>query len=233
MGRKLAPHEYAKTAFSYVERDTSAEIWVEVPEQPDQLVEATRVLTTEAASASVPADGHQRTERRSAAELIADGESSRLEFKETAFWDIRRNTKDKVISLAVVKTVAGFMNQEGGTLLIGVNDQGEAAGLDRDYGIWGKNPQSGRDAFENALTTLFEETIGKPATISVLKLSWEQVDGKDLCRIDVSPSDEPVFVKNKETKSADFFVRMNNSTRVLNTEEALKYIGGRRWRAAV
>ena len=35
--KKLAAHDYAKTAFSYVERDTGREVWVEVPEQPEEL----------------------------------------------------------------------------------------------------------------------------------------------------------------------------------------------------
>lgn len=34
--KKLAFHDYAKTAFSYLEDDTGREIWVEVPEQPDE-----------------------------------------------------------------------------------------------------------------------------------------------------------------------------------------------------
>ena len=34
--KKLAPHDYAKTAFSYTERDTGREFWVEVPEQPEE-----------------------------------------------------------------------------------------------------------------------------------------------------------------------------------------------------
>ena len=35
--KKLAPHDYAKTAFSYIERDTGREVWVDVPEQSDEL----------------------------------------------------------------------------------------------------------------------------------------------------------------------------------------------------
>ncbi|MDP9363434.1 MAG: protease Lon-related BREX system protein BrxL [Chloroflexota bacterium] len=225
--KKLAPHEYAKTAFSYVERDTGAEFWVDVPEQPDEPVEVVQVEPDGEGGRRAGADGRQPTPRRSAAELIAGGENTNLEFKETAFWDINRNTKDKVISLAIVKTVAGFMNQEGGTLLIGVNDEGEAVGLDRDYQLWSKGPRAPRDAFENALTTFFEETIGSSATSSNLRLSWEPVDGKDICRIDVIPSRQPVFVKNKEKQSTDFYVRMNNSTRALTTEDALTYITGR------
>ncbi len=226
--KKLAPHEYAKTGFSYIERDTGTEYWVEVPEQPDRPLEVITEESSAQAQRRPQPDGKRPVEWRSAAELIAAGESSKVEFKETAFWDIKRDMKDKVVSLAVVKTVAGFMNQEGGTLLIGVNDQSEAVGLGRDFRIWGKSAHTARDSFENALTTLFEETLGRPATLSHLRLSWEQVDGKEICRIDVSPSREPVFVKNKETKSAEFYVRMNNSTRALNTEDALKYLTGRR-----
>ena len=32
--KKLAAHDYSKSSFSYIERDTDREVWVEVPEQP-------------------------------------------------------------------------------------------------------------------------------------------------------------------------------------------------------
>ncbi len=35
--KKLAAHDYAKTAFSYIESDTGREFWVEVPEQPEEI----------------------------------------------------------------------------------------------------------------------------------------------------------------------------------------------------
>ena len=35
--KKLAAHDYAKTAFSYIERDTGHEVWVDVPEQPEEI----------------------------------------------------------------------------------------------------------------------------------------------------------------------------------------------------
>ncbi len=225
--KKLAPHEFAKTAFSYIERDTGSERWVELSEQPDEPIELFQVTSEDEVDARRSADGTRPVERRTAAELIDGGEASSLEFKETAFWDVNRHTKDKVMSMTVVRTVAGFMNQEGGTLLIGVNDRGEAVGLDNDFQIWAKGARAPRDAFENALTTLFEESIGRPATISNLKISWEDVNGTEICRIDARPSGDPIFVRNKETKSSDLYVRMNNSTRGLNTEDALKYITGR------
>ena len=224
--KKLAPHEYAKTAFSYIERDTGTEYWVDVPEQPDEPIESvtpTRPDHVNQGSDSAGARARQPVQR-SAADLIAAGENSGVEFKATAFWDVNRNVKDKVVSLAVVKTIAGFLNKDGGTLLIGVSDEGQPVGIENDLQIWSKGPRGARDSFENALTTLFEETMGRAATVSHLHVSWESIDGKEICRIDAGRSLEPVFVKNKETKATDFYVRMNNSTRALTTEDALRYI---------
>src|SRR5215212_9943849 len=50
--KKLAPHEYAKTAFSYVERDTGMEFWVEVPEQPDNAV--AEIISNEGVDTATP-----------------------------------------------------------------------------------------------------------------------------------------------------------------------------------
>jgi ATP-dependent Lon protease len=78
------------------------------------------------------------------------------------------------------------------------------------------------DGYENWLTTLFETSIGKPA-ISQLAVRFEQLEGGTVCRIDVRPSKKPVFVRSGKA-AADFYVRLNNSTRLLNTAEALEYI---------
>ena len=71
---------------------------------------------------------------RDAAELIKRGESKTLEFKSTLRWNLRRRTAedDKCITHAVLKTIAAFLNTEGGDLLIGVADDGSIVGIDRD-----------------------------------------------------------------------------------------------------
>ena len=74
--KKLAAHDYAKTAFSYVERDTGHEVWVEVPEQPEELdpLAEDEAAATEPRSAGSAADDGAPHEA-SIAELIARGES--------------------------------------------------------------------------------------------------------------------------------------------------------------
>ena len=63
---------------------------------------------------------------------IRDGESKILEFKETFNKNIRTNQKDKEIQKATLKTIVAFLNTEGGTLLIGVNDEGAIIGIEKD-----------------------------------------------------------------------------------------------------
>jgi predicted HTH transcriptional regulator len=91
------------------------------------------------------------TLRRPTAELVAEGEGAFVEFKESARWSHIQGDKDKMSELDVLRTLAGFMNAKGGTLLIGVHDTDGPMGLARDYKSLQKRPN--RDGFENWLTT--------------------------------------------------------------------------------
>lgn len=211
--KKLAAHDYAKTSFSYIERDTGREYWVEVPEQPEK-------IAPELPAEMEPAASMPRNRERSTTELLAVGESGSLEFKSSARWNYYTHQRDAAIELSVVKTVAGFLNARGGTLLIGVDDQRQVVGLDQDLKTF--SSRQDLDAYENWLTNLFEISIGKPV-IGRLAVLFEQLEGGGVCRIDVRPSKKPVFVRSGKS-AADFYVRLNNSTRLLNTAEALDYI---------
>ena len=64
--------------------------------------------------------------------LMAGEESEVVEFKTSARWDTDGKVTKKAPAV-ITKTIAGFANAKGGTLLIGVNDQGGAVGLKPDY----------------------------------------------------------------------------------------------------
>ncbi|MCH7735123.1 MAG: putative DNA binding domain-containing protein, partial [Chloroflexi bacterium] len=63
--------------------------------------------------------GEAPTFARSIDELIENDEDDAVEFKSTARWDLREHKPNKVMEDVVVKTVAAFLNTDGGTLLIG------------------------------------------------------------------------------------------------------------------
>lgn len=160
------------------------------------------------------------------AELIAAGEGERVEYKSTARWNTRSGAKDPRMEEELVVTVAGFMNATGGTLLVGVEDDGAIHGLDDDYAVV---PGRDRDGFELWLRTLLAERLGRAETADV-GVAFATIGGKDVCRIDVAPADAPVFVGSAGgARTADFHLRVGNATRRLLTDEVLDY-QRRRWR---
>jgi DNA-binding response OmpR family regulator len=151
--------------------------------------------------------------------LIRRGESAELEFKASARWDIHSNRLNKELEKVIIKTVAAFLNSAtGGTLLIGVNDSGVVVGLDHDYQSLGKRKD--RDGYENFLTSLLLDSYGKESS-PFIRISFHQVDGNEVCRIDMKPSPKPVFVCDE--RGEHFFLRAGNSTRLLSTREAIEY----------
>ena len=152
--------------------------------------------------------------------LIAKGEGATLEFKSSARWNFRAGKGDAELELATVKSVASFMNAEGGTLLIGISDDGEPLGLANDLKLISKR---NRDGYELWLGSLLMKCLGKMAAMNA-RISFADLDGKDVCRIDVRQSPKPVFVNAPKSKNADeFYVRMNNQTQRLSTRELLEY----------
>ncbi len=149
--------------------------------------------------------------------LVEQGESAELEFKSTARWDLRQGKKSPDIEAVIRHTAAGFLNAHGGTLLIGVADDGSIVGLELDYGTF-KKPN--RDGFELFLTELLLGSLGKDLATSI-RITFHEVDGKDVCRVKVAAGPRPVFLK--EGNDEVFFLRAGNSTRRLSTREAVQY----------
>jgi len=159
---------------------------------------------------------------RTVAELIDNDEDFAVEFKSTARWDIRENKPSKATEDAIVKTVAGFLNTDGGTLLVGVGPDGEVLGLDLDYTR--VKPQNG-DGFVNWLTTHLTTAMGHAAVMRTRARIAVQGD-HEICRLDVARSSRPVWAKTSKEDGV-FFVRMNNSTRQLPGGELDSYISDR------
>jgi ATP-dependent Lon protease len=215
--KKLAAHDYAKTAFSYIERDTGREVWVVVPEQFEEIE-----ITAQDESPGAQAAARQEvsdSRLASVAELIALGEGSRVEFKQTARVNLVTGQRDKIMELMVIKSIAGFMNAQGGTLLIGVADDGKITGIEPDIKTLGS--KQSRDGFALWLTGLLDNMLGPTATSNVT-ISFDESARTLVCRVDVLRGAKPTFVRGNKG-DADLYVRLNNVTRLLNTADALEY----------
>jgi len=162
---------------------------------------------------------HEDAEVSSLRELIDLGESNVLEFKESARWSHGTDQKGKSEQI-IVKTITGFMNAEGGTLLIGVADSGEVTGIESDYETLSKGNRDGYGLF---LTQLVMDKISGPAS-ALCKVSFEHIDGHDVCRIDVGASGKPVFAASLQSKEqTDFWVRLGPRTDQLHGADLMDY----------
>ncbi len=153
--------------------------------------------------------------------LIKAGESKTVEFKSTGRKNLSTGLKDRAIEWAVTKTVAGFMNGHGGTLLVGVEDDGKVIGLEEDLTIFSKK---NTDAWELWLTELLIQDIGKAATANVT-VRFGLIESRVVARIDVAPASEPVYTRRIKTgaKGAVFLARLNNATHELDGPDAYAY----------
>jgi type I restriction enzyme R subunit len=122
------------------------------------------------------------------------------------------------VETSVVKTIAAFLNTDGGTLLIGIGPDRDVVGLGFDYPQ--VKPANG-DGFVNWLTGKLINDMNHTAATKV-RARIEEYRGVEICRVDVAPSRTPVWAKTSK-KDRAFFVRVNNSTYdiSLESEEAV------------
>ena len=170
--------------------------------------------------------------------LGPDKESQILEYK-SSLRTRESGEKYKPLESATIKTVAAFLNsRDGGSLLIGVANDGTVVGLDNDYLSLGQSGKDDRDLYQLHLSNILVTAMGE-AAVGNVGIQLHTVDGKDVCRVHVRPSRFPVEAKvtvdnqgQFQRKSA-FYVRLNNGTReIADPTERQKYIVGRwgsRW----
>ena len=152
-------------------------------------------------------------------QLLIREESRVVEYKQTARWNVRERRRDKTMEQVVVKTVAGMLNDRGGTLLIGVTDDGSPVGLDDDYA---QVSPPNADAYVNWLDTLFDNSLGHVGAHR-LSIRIDQVNYRDVCRIDVPASSRPIWVKTKDGSDV-LYQRRNNSTRPVPPTEVEHFL---------
>ncbi len=150
--------------------------------------------------------------------LIKGGEGEHLEFKSSVRWDFRQGKINKALEAVIAKTLVGFMNHRGGSLLIGVADDGKVVGLEHDY----KTLKSkGRDGFELCITDIVTSRIGADVC-SFIHCVFYEIEAKDVCRVIVESAVAPVYLQDGNTSR--YFLRTGNGTRELDAREAMAHV---------
>jgi hypothetical protein len=161
--------------------------------------------------------------------LLHAGETSSIELKSSFRADtLGRGVPIKVIEKVAARTVAAFLNAHGGLLVIGVDDDGKPLGLDPDLATIGRKDL---DGFQQALVNVLSSHLGADVAASVrIHLTKVGPGGHDVALVDCPPYREPVFLSDGPAK--EFHVRAGNTTRLMDIEEATRYIA-QHWQAPV
>ena len=156
---------------------------------------------------------------------INNGESKTVEFKETLSLDVRKKKdksykpiKENYIELAVLKTIAGFLNSEGGELFIGVNDHSQILGVRDELEQFHK---SSIDKMLLHLKNLIKSNIGASLS-NFYDINIRNLDNHQIIQVECFKSDKEVFIKGK-----DFYVRSGPSTDKLEGKDLIDYTKSR------
>ncbi|GIU92729.1 MAG: hypothetical protein KatS3mg011_1635 [Acidimicrobiia bacterium] len=152
-------------------------------------------------------------------ELIAGEESGVVEFKSSAYYSYRPDVPPRVVTDSVIKTIAGFLNADGGILVVGVADDGEVLGIEPDLAAKGVD----EDRYVNWLTSVVSSSLDPSAAAAQVAISIRRFEDVPVAVIEVRRGVEPVFAKVSKSDKA-FFVRMNNSTRELSGPDLVSYL---------
>ena len=165
--------------------------------------------------------GDHTDSRLDIGELLSRDENERLEFKSSFRWDLQQNKVNKNLEKATMKTIAAFLNSNGGHLVIGVDDTRNIVGVHNDYRSL---PKTNSDGFENHFTSVFHNMIG-PEFRQFVKLSSHKINDKEFCLVAVFPSTKPVYLKSEEKE--EFYIRTGNGTTPLKLSEVTAYLDSR------
>ncbi len=147
-------------------------------------------------------------------ESIKKGENEKLEFKSTLRTNIHTCEFDRNVELSALKTISAFLNSEGGTLLIGVSDQGFITGIEKDNFM-------NNDKFNLHFTNLIKEHIGNEF-LPYLHSELVLIEGKNILKVDCMKSEKPVFLKYN--KSEEFYIRVGAASVQIIGSKLVNYI---------
>lgn len=174
-------------------------------------------------------------------DIIKEGENHTTEFKTSSLWSLNyspkaineSNSKEvkqygRLASIFIIaKTLSGFLNSDGGTLIIGVkenkNDQpDEIIGIESEFIKLTDPCIDGyrRMILDKIIKPYFPKNIFHHLNY-YLQIDFEVINEVTVCRVRASKSDVKVFLKINKTDL--FFVRIDASTRELHGEDIVNY----------
>jgi len=221
-----SPAEYLSTFKTRFGRDELNQMyqWHALPENWEQMqyrefLEARRVLIArviQKAYQILTAEKKGEIAQTSVSidKMVETGESTYIEFKSTLRMNLHTGVKDPKMELAVLKTIAGFLNTHGGTLMIGISDDGTV------LGIAGEGFEN-EDKMSLHLVNLIKDRMG-PIFLPFIHIRFEDYKDNRVMIVECTKAKSPVYVKDGTIER--FYIRTGPSTSELTASQIQDYI---------
>lgn len=147
-------------------------------------------------------------------QIILGGETDSVEFKSTLRTNLHTGQADDKMQLSVLKTIAGFLNNNGGTLLIGVADDGEVLGIAADN-------FPNEDRYGLHLVNLIADRIGQ-IFLPYVHAHFREQEGKRVLVVRCERGPKAAFVRDGALQR--FYVRGGNATAELQGMAITDYV---------
>lgn len=146
--------------------------------------------------------------------LVGQGEGKGLEFKATMRINLHTGEPDPRMEISCLKTIAGFLNGHGGTLVVGVADNGDPVGIQADGFL-------NEDKMLLHLDNLVRGRLGVQFGMYVHP-HFADYKGFRVLTVECWAAKSPVYVKDGDVER--FFIRSGASTSELTLSQAQAYI---------
>ncbi|MCX6344587.1 MAG: sigma 54-interacting transcriptional regulator [Armatimonadetes bacterium] len=160
----------------------------------------------------------QQKRRAEVSALAANGENHTVEFKETLEWDIRLGKQNKDVLDSALKELCAFLNADGGTLLIGISDDGLMKGLALDFKLCGKSQN--KDGLERKLRDLIDSRF-TPVPFGKVEIDFVLFPDGEVCQITIRQSSQVVHFDKQ------VYVRDGNRTKRMEGPDLTNWLQGR------
>ncbi len=149
--------------------------------------------------------------------MISKGEGPKIEFKSSLRTNLHTNSFDKNIENSILKTLVAYLNTDGGILIVGVSDNKEIIGLEKDSFV-------SDDKLKLHLNNMIKNSIGAQF-MHFVNYDLLDIDGKKILKIECMPSNKRVFLKDNGIE--EFYIRNGPSTIKLQGNPLIDYIHNR------
>jgi hypothetical protein len=163
---------------------------------------------------------------RIAAPQVAEGrgtlvEGPHCELKGSFEWSPREEARSEQMRLGALKTLAAFLNSEGGQLWIGVDNMGRPVGLEGDLG---GGPERGRlDTLEMRIREAIKNSLD-PAPVGMIEISFPRRSGVIVGRIQVRSQPGITYLVRRDPKSGRMLdeIYVRDGARTLNLDGRIR-----------